>query len=238
MKNLALPPLEDVPMMDQFLAAEGLHNYEMDRHTRLIYHPIYGHFFRYRFVMALEMLRSSLGPSAGRIVEVGYSAGLLLPTLSGMARSVIGVDTIASRAASAVQEMLHKRDIFNVGLLQGSAIEMPLTSGSVDALLCLSVLEHLQPNGELHRAAEEIERVLLPGGVAVLGFPVKNKYTRVLLKVAGVDEDEVHPSSHRNIVNAFRLKKLVAEHLRHFPGFMPLDLGMYALLQVRKPRCQ
>ena len=122
----------------------------------------------------------------------------------------------------------------NVSLLQGSVTQMPLASGSVDGLLCLSVLEHLPPAKELRNAAEEIHRALAPRGVAVLGFPVKNKYTRVLLRVAGVEEDEVHPASHRQIAEAFASGGFQVEAVHRFPRALPLDLGMYNVLQLRR----
>jgi SAM-dependent methyltransferase len=235
MNTLQLPQLADVPMMDHFLAEKGLHNYEMDRHTRLIYHPLYGFFYRKRFAVALEMLAAALDDKEC-CVEVGYSAGLMLPSLSKLARNLVGVDTIEPRAAALVRAMLEKMRVSNVSLLQGSVSELPLQESSVDGLICLSVLEHLQPNGELGCAAQEILRVLRPGGVAVLGFPVKNPMTKVMLRVAGVDDEEVHPSSHRDIISKCRLEGLQVEKLRRMPGFLPLDLGMYTVVQLRRQR--
>jgi ubiquinone/menaquinone biosynthesis C-methylase UbiE len=234
MRILKIPRFKDVPMMDHFLAEKGLHNYEMDRHTRLIYHPIYGTFFQYRFVMALSLLRKCLGSRAKRIVEVGYSTGLLFPLLSQLARQVIGVDTIDPCAAALVRGMLHQHSVRNTALLQGSVVQLPLVDSSVDGILCISIMEHLDPK-EQNAAWNEMQRVLRPGGVIVVGFPIKNKFTRQLLRLAGVDDEEVHPSSHRDILaGPSRASNLATEKVRRFPWLLPMDWGMYGLLQVRK----
>jgi SAM-dependent methyltransferase len=234
MRILEIPPFEDVPMMDQLLADKGLHNYEMDRHTRLIYHPLYGLFFQYRFTMALEMLRSALPAKAEYIVEVGYSTGLLFPLLSKMTRRVIGVDTIDPKAAALVEDMLLRYKVENVRLLQGSIVELPLKASSVDAFLCISIMEHLSPE-EQRATWNEMQRALRPEGVIVVGFPVKNRLTRQLLRLAGVDDEEVHPSSHRHILEGcVQAPQLEMERVRRFPSLLPLDWGLYGLVQLRK----
>lgn len=232
MKALLLPPLEDVPALAQYL--EGTHNYDMDKHTRLIYHPVSGIVYKRRFVLALEMLASCVGRRTERIVEVGYGAGLLLPTLSSKAEKVIGVDVLDPRASHAISRMLQKLDIGNICLVNGSVLNLPLSTESADVLLCLSVLEHLQRGEEIEQAAREIARLLRPDAVAILGFPVKNKITRFLFKILGYDDNVIHPSSHTDILEGCRRRKLRLEALRRFPAFLPLDLGLYALAQVRK----
>jgi 2-polyprenyl-3-methyl-5-hydroxy-6-metoxy-1,4-benzoquinol methylase len=233
MKGLLLPPLEDVPALAQYL--EATHNYDMDKHTRLIYHPISGIVYKRRFVLALKMLAGCVERRTERIVEVGYGAGLLLPTLSSMAEEVIGVDVLDPRASCAIYGMLRKLQIGNVRLVAGSVLNLPLSTESVDVLLCLSVLEHLQRGEEMEQAAREIARLLRRDAVAILGFPVKNKITRFLFRILGYDDDVIHPSSHSDILEGCGRQRFRLEALRRFPAFLPLDLGLYALAQVRKP---
>jgi SAM-dependent methyltransferase len=230
---LKLPRFEDVPQMARFL--EGTHNYDMDKHTRLIYHPISGVVYKRRFVMAMEMLGKCVQRGAGRIVEVGYGAGLLFPTLSGMARKVVGVDLMDTRASAAVRGMLERLQIGNVTLLNASVLDIPLAANSADALLCLSILEHLHRGEEMERAAASIRRVLRPGGVAILGFPVKNIITRALFKILGYDDDVIHPSSHTDIIHGFEGGNFSREVTRVYPAFLPMDLSLYALVTLRKP---
>lgn len=233
MSVLKLPRFEDVPQMARFL--EGTHNYDMDKHTRLIYHPISGVVYKRRFVMGMEMLSKSAHRDAGCIVEVGYGAGLLFPTLCGMARKVVGVDLMDTRTSAAVRGMLERLQISNVTLLNASVLDIPLAANSVDALLCLSILEHLHRGEEMERAAAAIRRVLRPGGVAILGFPVKNIITRALFKILGYDDDVIHPSSHKDIIHGFEGGDFSREVTRVYPAFLPMDLSLYALVTLRKP---
>lgn len=232
MNRLLLPDYKSVPLMAQFL--EGTHNYDMDNHTRLIYHPISGIVYKRRFAMAVEMLAAACTSPCQRIVEVGYGAGLLFRTLSQMANEVIGVDVLDTRASAAVAGMLHQLAIKNVRLVSGSVLGLPLADQSVNAVLCLSVLEHLHPGDEMKTAAREIGRVLRANGVAILGFPVKNAMTRGLFQILGYDDDVIHPSSHRDILRDICQGGLQTDALRRFPFFLPSDLGLYAVAQLRR----
>lgn len=232
MKRLVLPEYKSVPALAPFL--EGTHNYDMDKHTRLIYHPVSGLVYKRRFVMAVDMLADCLNANCGRIVEVGYGAGLLFPTLSKMASDVIGVDVLDPRAVREVQGMLRNQRLQNVCLESGSILALPLVDASVDALLCLSVLEHLRPGEEMTTAAKEISRVLRPGAVAILGFPVKNLVTRALFRLLGYDDNVIHPSGHREILTGLSNGGLELKLLRRFPAFLPTDVGLYAVAQLRK----
>jgi len=230
---LKLPRFEDVPQMARFL--EGTHNYDMDKHTRLIYHPISGIVYKRRFVMAMQMLSKCVNGGTDCIIEIGYGAGLLFPTLSQMARQVVGVDLLDTRASAAVRGMLERLRIENVTLVSGSVMDIPLASNSVDALLCLSVLEHLHRGEEMQRAAATMSRVLRPGGVAVLGFPVKNIITRALFRILGYDDEVIHPSSHKDIITGYERGDFRLAATRIYPAFLPMDLGLYALVELRKP---
>jgi len=52
--------------------------------------------------------------------------------------------------------------------LYASALKLPLESNSVDVVLCLDVIEHIQ---EEDRLIKEISRVLKPGGKVILSTP-------------------------------------------------------------------
>jgi len=63
---------------------------------------------------------------------------------------------------------------------QGSIVEMPFEDNSVPSLSCLHVIEHIglgrygdpvEPDGYL-RAAQELVRILQPGGILLLGTPI------------------------------------------------------------------
>jgi SAM-dependent methyltransferase len=80
-------------------------------------------------------------------------------------------------------------------LARGSATEIPLRDASVDAVLALDIVEHIEDD---RRALGEMARVLRPGGVAVITVPAfpflwsahdealhhKRRYTRRALELA------------------------------------------------------
>lgn len=66
----------------------------------------------------------------------------------------------------------------------GDALSIPLLDGSVEAVTCRSVLEHVyEPN----QVAREIFRVLQPGGVAFIYVPFLQAYHGVPGKTGSVD---------------------------------------------------
>ena len=83
----------------------------------------------------------------------GYGSSLLSQTAS----SVAGVDISADAVAHA-SEAYH-RD--NLSFLVGSCAAIPLAAASVDIVVSLDTLEHLEQHEEMFR---EIKRVLSPGG--------------------------------------------------------------------------
>lgn len=101
---------------------------------------------------------------AAVILEVGCSTGYLLKELADdwPTSLVIGSDFIADplrRLAGQMPEM---------PLLRFDMVECPLPSASVDAVVLLNVLEHIEDDGA---AISQVARILTPGGIAVVEVP-------------------------------------------------------------------
>jgi SAM-dependent methyltransferase len=94
----------------------------------------------------------------------------------------------------------------------------------------VSVLEHLD---DLDRAIGEIDRVLAPNGIVVGGFPVNNSLTGALFRLVGFRPEEIHPSSHTQILQALQRRFRVTRMLR-LPRALPLDMCLYAACQCKK----
>jgi len=216
MAELVLPPRRLVPSIyrgpDEHLA-------------ELIYHPVTGLVYRWRFRQALEALESA-GPCT-ELLEVGYGAGLLLPSLAGMCRAVEAVDVHSY--TQGVQQMLTELHLTNVRVGFGSILDLPYTDGRFGQVLCVSVLEHFR---ELDRAVSELARVTVAGGSVVLGFPTKNIVTKALFRLVGYEDDVIHPSSHRQILDAVR-RVMDVDRVWRLPHGAPLDLSLYVVARCK-----
>ena len=126
--------------------------------------------------------------------------------------------------------MLEKEGV-KAELSSGSILELPYEDGSFDAVVSVSVLEHLS---DLDKAISEIKRVLRRRGVAVLSFPVKNKITDIFYRVVGYNASDIHPSGHREIEDAVKKQMKVTERVI-FPSVKNPDYGLYMTLRCVKP---
>lgn len=120
----------------------------------------------------LEYAFHAIGAVAGRIV-LDYGCGNGENTLPLVARGarVIGVDVSEDLLRLAQRRLaLHGFADRPAVFLAGSAHDLPLPDASVDAVMGIAILHHL----DLALAAREVYRVLKPGGVAVFQEPVRN----------------------------------------------------------------
>lgn len=65
---------------------------------------------------------------------------------------------------------LKSRADFPIHPLCGDVFKLPLQSGSVDVIIMSEVLEHLE---EPQKALDEVQRILVPGGVLIISVPYK-----------------------------------------------------------------
>jgi SAM-dependent methyltransferase len=189
------------------------------------YRPLTAALYRGRLKLAARLLGP--GPFEA-LLDVGYGSGIFMPELARRAQRVVGIEEHAE--AKAVANGLHRLGV-DVELHTGDLFSMPFEDGSFDALVCLSVLEHLT---DLDAALTEFRRVLRTGAVAVLGFPTRNAITDGFFRLAGFDPRALHPSGHGDILAAARNQPgLDVEHVAHLPAWLPLALSGYAGCRCR-----
>lgn len=97
---------------------------------------------------------------AASVLEIGCGTGRDAAALAGAGLSYVGLD-LSAGPASVVRAAGHR-------VVVGSATELPLADGSVDAAWSASTLMHLPGDG-LRVALDEVARVVRPGGLLALG---------------------------------------------------------------------
>jgi ubiquinone/menaquinone biosynthesis C-methylase UbiE len=127
---------------------------------------------------AIGQLRRHVKADAPAILEVGCSSGFMLREITRCfpQAGVIGADYVREpldQLAAAVPA---------VPLLQFDLTKCPLPDQSIDAVVLLNVLEHIEDDAA---AVRHLYRILKPGGVAVIEVPagphLYDVYDRLLM---------------------------------------------------------
>jgi ubiquinone/menaquinone biosynthesis C-methylase UbiE len=127
---------------------------------------------------ALGQLHRYVTGKAPVILEVGCSSGFLLRLVRERLPHafVVGSDCVRG----PLEQLAHNMP--NVPLLEFDLVSCPLPENSVDAVVLLNVLEHIQDDAA---AVRQVYRILKPGGVAVIEVPagpqLYDLYDRLLL---------------------------------------------------------
>jgi len=195
--------------------------------TKLIRHPLFGLFYRHRFVMV-----ASLCPEqCDNTLEIGYGAGYMAYALSPRCRSYTGIDIHGFD--HEVNRCLHDQGRDNVTLMRDDARRLEsVDDSSVDLVVSVSCLEHIREVGDVQQA---IWRVLKPGGLAAYGLPQKNRLTKWLFAALGYDDEAIHPTSPVQVADAAREAGFVPLRQRFLPPPALTGLEMYWAGLFQKP---
>ncbi|MFL5946349.1 MAG: class I SAM-dependent methyltransferase [Gaiellaceae bacterium] len=189
------------------------------------YRPLTARLYRARLRLALDALGKERFET---LLEVGYGSGIFVPELSRHCNHIAAIDLHGQ--ADRISAMLSDLGI-DADLRQASLFQMPFADGSFDALVCLSVLEHLR---ELDAALSSLRRILNDDGVAILGFPVRNALTDRFFRLVGYDPRAIHPSSHNDILAAARRSGgFMIDRVAHMPSFLPVSMSAYVVCRLR-----
>jgi len=111
-------------------------------------------------------------------LDYGTGAGVMLPFLSKIADRVVALDRFIMPAAKLCEHY----KLHNVELKEIDTLPIPLPDGSVDLILCLDVLEHIEALQEIIR---ELVRILKPGGRVIVSGPSENLIYKLGRLIAG-----------------------------------------------------
>ncbi len=118
--------------------------------------------FRRRRSLALEVIGRE---PAGKVLDVGCGPGVLVEQLLALGHEVWGVDLAPAMIEECRRRFATRsRAHFSVGEIE----RMEFADGFFDAITCLGVVEYLDDD---RAALREMNRVLRPGGLAVITCP-------------------------------------------------------------------
>jgi 2-polyprenyl-3-methyl-5-hydroxy-6-metoxy-1,4-benzoquinol methylase len=188
------------------------------------YKPIIGAVYRQRLKAAAQLLGEQ---KFDKLLEIGFGSGIFLSELSRHCTELYGV-SIHSKVA-LVQKAMEEEHVA-AQLMVGDVRALGFPDGTFDAVVCVSVLEHLR---ELDLAIGEIARVTSDSGIVVLGFPVRNVITSTFYRIVGHDPMELHPSRCRDILKALS-GRLKIDAYGVFPPFLPMYSSLYVTCRCIK----
>ena len=119
-----------------------------------------------------------IGDLRGRaVLEIGLGYGTLGQMLAAAAGEYHGID-IASGPVAMMQHRLRQLGDAGRGCaVRGSALDLPYRSSSFDYVYTIGCLHH---TGNIQRGVEEVRRVLVTGGTAVVMLYHRHSFRRVV----------------------------------------------------------
>jgi len=123
---------------------------------------------------AINELKRALGTKPASIMEVGCSAGHLL---ADMRRNLPNAILIGGDYTLGTLIKLGEK-MPDIPLVRFNLADSPLPSGIYDAMVLLNVLEHIENDVA---ATRHIERMLKPGGVAIIEVPAGRNCSTIMI---------------------------------------------------------
>lgn len=118
------------------------------------------------FALSLILLKEG-----HRVLDFGCGNGVMLPTLSGIFGTVVGIDL----HTTAASRMKHEYGLSNVFLVAANGMKLPFKDDSFNTVLATSTLEHFK---DLDEAVAEIARITKRDGFLLFLSPTENVFYR------------------------------------------------------------
>jgi len=143
----------------------------MDRsreRTRAVYDRIASHFSSTREYAWPEVESFVADRSGDRGVDVGCGNGRHAQELLSSCERVVGVDASRGLLEAARDRPVERGYVDSLALVQGDASRLPLEPDCADLGVYVATLHHLPDRDARVASLDELERVLAPGGAALV----------------------------------------------------------------------
>jgi SAM-dependent methyltransferase len=192
-------------------------------HPEWLYEGLLGWLQRKRFELLLALMGDA---HYGRLLEVGYGSGVLMPELAARCDELFGVDPHPRQRE--VGEVLSAHGV-GATLRSASATELPFEDASLDCVVSVSALEYI---GDIHRAGAEIERALVPGGVFVFVTPGHSALLDLAARLTTGEDPVAHYGKRRQRVIPALLERFGVAEDRVFPAAVGRAFPIYRALRL------
>lgn len=195
-------------------------------HADWNYRPLLGALQRTRFKLVESMLR---GLRLGRILEVGYGSGILMPQLKKHCDRLYGIDTHGRN-----EEVRKNLELIGVDacLVSGDVSSMPFNTGDFDGIVAVSSLEYVQ---EIETACKELGRVLKPGSPLFVVTPGASPILDSGLRLIGHEHAEENYGNRREELPRVLASHFAVESVRLWPPRVPSWIVVYRAMTFRMP---
>jgi len=118
-------------------------------------------------LLSEDELLSFIQPEpADTIFDAGCGSGVNILRLHSKVSSIIAMD-FTKGSVERARKRVEQIGISNAEVVQGNITDIPLQTGSVDKVLCMSVLQYLT-DVEARQSFTEFSRILKAGGILIL----------------------------------------------------------------------
>jgi dolichol-phosphate mannosyltransferase len=167
---------------------------------------------RYKYI-------TDLIPDGNTCIDVGCGSSQILNALPV---GSIGLDI-------QMRKLRYSRCYVKNSYINGSALTLPLANDTMNCIVCSEVIEHIPRSAVL----SELDRVLKPGGLLILGTPdyskwewnVIEKLYKLILPQAYADEHITH-YTYREIINEYITKRGYSVEKTHYIFQSELIIGL------------
>jgi len=191
---------------------------------RFYYTPLIRHFYHRRIDVAMKLIGNGK-----RVLEIGYGSGTSLMELNSRFDKIHGLDL--HKYGSWIREVFARQNIL-VNLVRASILDPPYPAGYFDAVVAISILEHLSP-ADQPRLMSQVHRLLSPGGIFVVGIPGLNPMMTTAFRFLRCDIKKYHFSSPKIALEAaktfFTIDKVCKQ-----PSFASDSFLIYEWFRAKK----
>jgi ubiquinone/menaquinone biosynthesis C-methylase UbiE len=178
-----------------------------------------------------ELLAFISAASSNVVFDAGCGTGANILLLQPFVRRIIAMD-YSEAAVARCRKRLAANRIDNVEVFQGDVTSIPLPDGSVDRILCMSVLQYVD-DAQLRAAFREFARILKKDGALILH--VKN-LSSIYLSTLSLMKRLFRALGRETKLENFRTFRWYISELER-AGFFPSDYrSMNIFLLDRMPR--